>query len=171
MPHEFVVIFVFRVLGGVYIWSFYGMQDWKHDFGFPFWSLRHLLPFPSAAMFASRALTLARTVASRTNSQPAVRCIVTTATRGAAGGNGNTTTEAPLVRKPRFVALSGSSRKDSWNTKLLLAAVEIMSAQGNADVEYVDATQVDIPVYNQDLESSSGHPEAALHVKEALPSC
>ena len=117
-------------------------------------------------MFASRALTLARTVASRTNSQPAVRCLVTTATRGAAGGNGSTTTEAPLVRKPRFVALSGSSRKDSWNTKLLLAAVEIMSAQGNADVEYVDATQVDIPVYNQDLESSSGHPEAALHVKK-----
>jgi chromate reductase len=49
----------------------------------------------------------------------------------------------------KFIAISGSLRKDSLNTHLLKAAVEIASA--DSQIEIVDISR--LPLFNEDLET------------------
>jgi chromate reductase len=53
----------------------------------------------------------------------------------------------------KLVALSGSTRKDSLNKKLLAVVVEMVKRSG-VDVEIVDLSQYDMPIYNGDIEAS-----------------
>ena len=57
----------------------------------------------------------------------------------------------------RILALSGSSRKASFNTQLVKAAAHAAQAAGG-DVTFVDLGDYDIPLYNGDLEESQGLP-------------
>ena len=64
----------------------------------------------------------------------------------------------------RLVAISGSLRKASFNTALMRAAIA-MAPDG---VEIVEGSIRGIPLYDGDLESESGVPEAATRLKDLV---
>lgn len=64
----------------------------------------------------------------------------------------------------KILALSGSLRKDSFNTQLARVAAKV--APSGVHIE--TATLHGIPLYDADLESSSGIPEAVLALKERI---
>jgi NAD(P)H-dependent FMN reductase len=64
----------------------------------------------------------------------------------------------------KIVAISGSTRKGSYNSMLLRAAVEV-APQGTA----MDIASIrEIPLYNGDLEAESGVPPAVAALKERI---
>jgi NAD(P)H-dependent FMN reductase len=60
----------------------------------------------------------------------------------------------------RILAFSGSSRRESLNKKLLLAAVEATRTAGG-EVTLADLNELALPLYNGDLEDAKGLPENA----------
>jgi chromate reductase len=65
---------------------------------------------------------------------------------------------------PTLVAFSGSTRKGSYNSAILNAAVEAAREAG-ATVDHVDLADFVLPLFSQDLESAEGLPEAAKQLK------
>lgn len=66
-----------------------------------------------------------------------------------------------------FLAFSGSTRQDSFNSKLAAAlAAEISNLGENAEV--VNLKDFDMPIYDGDLEAASGLPSGALALKAKL---
>lgn len=61
----------------------------------------------------------------------------------------------------KLLVFAGSLRKDSWNKKFALEAVRIAREAG-AEVEFLDLKEYSMPVYDGDVEASSGIPEAAV---------
>ncbi|MCU7844247.1 MAG: NAD(P)H-dependent oxidoreductase [Candidatus Thiodiazotropha sp. (ex Monitilora ramsayi)] len=68
---------------------------------------------------------------------------------------------------PRILAFAGSSRRDSFNKRLLKIAASGAEAAG-ADVTRIDLADYPMPLFNQDLESEQGIPENALKFKRHL---
>ncbi|MCU7851805.1 MAG: NAD(P)H-dependent oxidoreductase [Candidatus Thiodiazotropha sp. (ex Monitilora ramsayi)] len=68
---------------------------------------------------------------------------------------------------PRILAFAGSSRKESFNKRLLAIAVSGAEAAG-ATVTRIDLADYPMPLFNQDLESEDGIPENALKFKRLL---
>jgi NAD(P)H-dependent FMN reductase len=64
----------------------------------------------------------------------------------------------------RILALAGSLRKDSFNKKLIRIAAEQARAAG-AEVTLVDLADFRVPVYDGDIEASSGVPEPARRLR------
>lgn len=64
----------------------------------------------------------------------------------------------------RLVAISGSLRKGSFNTALLRAALD-MAPEG---VEIVEGTIRGIPLYDADVETSDGIPQAVARLKDQV---
>ncbi|MDP2204679.1 MAG: NAD(P)H-dependent oxidoreductase [Alphaproteobacteria bacterium] len=67
----------------------------------------------------------------------------------------------------KLVAFSGSSRKESFNTKLLVQAVAAARAVG-AEVTVVELAAYDMPIYDGDDEAASGLPAGAVAFKKLL---
>ena len=65
---------------------------------------------------------------------------------------------------PKILAFSGSTRRDSWNRKLIQAAVDATRAAGG-DVTLIDLADYPLPIYNGDLEDKDGLPDNALRLK------
>jgi NAD(P)H-dependent FMN reductase len=65
---------------------------------------------------------------------------------------------------PKILAFSGSIRRDSWNRKLIQAAVDATRAAGG-DVTLIDLADYSLPLYNGDLEDRDGLPDNALRLK------
>ncbi|MBT9567156.1 MAG: NAD(P)H-dependent oxidoreductase [Thiobacillus sp.] len=65
---------------------------------------------------------------------------------------------------PKILALSGSTRRDSLNRKLIHAAVEAARAAGG-DVTLIDLSDYPLPIYHGDQEDSEGLPDNALRLK------
>ena len=65
---------------------------------------------------------------------------------------------------PKILAFSGSIRRDSWNRKLIQAAVDATRAAGGA-VTLIDLADYPLPLYNGDLEDRDGLPDDALRLK------
>jgi chromate reductase, NAD(P)H dehydrogenase (quinone) len=65
---------------------------------------------------------------------------------------------------PKILAFSGSIRRDSWNRKLIQAAVDAARAAGG-DVTLIDLADYPLPLYNGDLEDRDGLPDNALRLK------
>jgi chromate reductase, NAD(P)H dehydrogenase (quinone) len=65
---------------------------------------------------------------------------------------------------PKILALSGSTRRDSWNRKLIQVAADASRAAGG-DVTLVDLADYPLPLYNGDLEDRDGLPDNALRLK------
>lgn len=65
----------------------------------------------------------------------------------------------------RILFLSGSTRKDSYNTLLAKAACKIASQKG-IDAEFIDLAEYPMPLFDQDIEAESGAPETAKLLKE-----
>jgi NAD(P)H-dependent FMN reductase len=66
---------------------------------------------------------------------------------------------------PRILAFAGSTRKDSFNKKLVRVAVKGGRVAG-ADVNLIDLRDFPMPIMDQDLEAAEGMPEAAARLKE-----
>jgi NAD(P)H-dependent FMN reductase len=59
---------------------------------------------------------------------------------------------------PKILAFAGSSRRDSFNKKLVKIAAEGARLAG-AEVTYVDFKDLPMPLFDEDLEAESGIPE------------
>lgn len=76
----------------------------------------------------------------------------------------------PLFRPPHIVTLAGSVRSGSLNQRLAAAASKIAEDKG-CRVTHVPAGDLrGLPVYDGDLESESGPPEAVTALKDLLAS-
>ena len=67
----------------------------------------------------------------------------------------------------RLVAVSGSLRAASYNTALLRAA----QTMAPDDVEMIEASIRDIPLYDGDLERDQGLPQAVVALKDLIADC
>lgn len=67
----------------------------------------------------------------------------------------------------RLLAFSGSSRKGSYNTALL-GVVAKAATDAGAEVNIVDLRALDLPIFDEDLESDKGLPKGCLTLKDAM---
>lgn len=65
---------------------------------------------------------------------------------------------------PRVLAFAGSARKDSWNKKLVRTAAEA-ARQAGCEVTLLDLADFPLPIFDEDLERSSGLPANAVRLK------
>lgn len=63
-----------------------------------------------------------------------------------------------------IIGVSGSLRKNSFNSALLRAAAEFMPAGSELSIETIEG----IPLYNYDVEVSAGIPPRAVELKQAI---
>lgn len=71
------------------------------------------------------------------------------------------------MSQPKIVAFAGSLRAGSFNKKLLAIAVEAARGAG-ADVTVVDLRELALPLFDQDIEDTTGLPEGAKRFKALL---
>jgi len=71
------------------------------------------------------------------------------------------------MSQPKIVALAGSLRIGSFNKQLIRLAAEDARAAG-ADMTLVDLRELALPLFDQDIETSGGLPEAAKRFKSLL---
>ena len=68
---------------------------------------------------------------------------------------------------PKILAFAGSTRKESFNKKLVKIAADAARAAG-AQVTYLDLRDIPMPLYDGDLETEQGIPENAKKFKSLL---
>jgi NAD(P)H-dependent FMN reductase len=68
---------------------------------------------------------------------------------------------------PRILAFAGSTRTQSWNKKLVRTAADAVRAAG-AEVTLIDLREMPMPLYDGDLEVTSGLPEGARALKRLM---
>ncbi|MGM0439646.1 MAG: NADPH-dependent FMN reductase [Chlamydiota bacterium] len=66
---------------------------------------------------------------------------------------------------PKIIAFAGSTRKDSYNKKLVKISAE-GARRADADVTYIDLRDYPLPLYDADLEAQEGLPSNAQRLKE-----
>jgi len=66
---------------------------------------------------------------------------------------------------PKILAFAGSTRRDSFNRKLIPIAVA-GAREAGAEVTLIELSDYELPLFNQDLEAEQGLPAAALQLKE-----
>lgn len=71
------------------------------------------------------------------------------------------------MSKPRILGFSGSTREGSYNKKLVKLALAGAKAAG-AEVTFLDLRDLNLPIYDEDLEKSSGAPAGATRLKELM---
>lgn len=71
--------------------------------------------------------------------------------------------------QPKLLALSGSIRSDSYNTKALKLLVEAAKKEG-ASISYIDLADYPLPIYNGDLEAKQGVPDNAKKLQDLIAS-
>ena len=72
-----------------------------------------------------------------------------------------------MTRQPKILAFAGSLRKDSLNKKLVKVAVKGAQEAG-AEVTLIDLKDYPMPIYDQDIEDTTGIPENALKLKKLM---
>ncbi|MDX1529452.1 MAG: NAD(P)H-dependent oxidoreductase [Gammaproteobacteria bacterium] len=72
-----------------------------------------------------------------------------------------------MTEKARILAFAGSTRRDSWNKKLIRIAVQAAQTTG-ADVSLVDLADYPMPLYDGDLENEKGIPENGMKFKQLM---
>jgi NAD(P)H-dependent FMN reductase len=68
---------------------------------------------------------------------------------------------------PKILAFAGSSRRDSFNKKLVKIAAEGARLAG-AEVTYVDFKDLPMPLFDEDLEAEAGIPENVKTFKAVM---
>src|ERR1700741_4466009 len=66
---------------------------------------------------------------------------------------------------PKILAFAGSTRKDSFNKKLLNVAIEGAKREGG-NVTLIDLLDFKLPLFDGDLEASEGVPENGKKLKK-----
>ena len=69
-----------------------------------------------------------------------------------------------MTHAPFLIFLAGSARQDSVNKKIARVAARMADAAG-ADATFIDLRDYPMPLYDGDLESRDGLPEAAVELK------
>ena len=69
--------------------------------------------------------------------------------------------------RPRVLAFAGSTRRESFNKKLVLRAATGARAAG-AEVTVLDLATLPLPLFDEDLERESGLPANALELKRLM---
>ena len=69
--------------------------------------------------------------------------------------------------RPKILAFAGSQRTDSFNKKLLKIAAAAATTAG-AEVKLLDLRDLELPLFDQDLEAASGLPAGAKMFKALL---
>lgn len=69
-----------------------------------------------------------------------------------------------MAYTPKILAFAGSTREQSYNKKLVKIAVEAARKVG-ATVTHIDLRDFPLPLFDEDLERTSGLPENALKLK------
>lgn len=72
-----------------------------------------------------------------------------------------------MTNKVKILAFAGSTRKESWNKKLINVAAKAAENAG-AEVTVVDLREFPMPLYDGDLEEENGLPEHALRLKKLM---
>ncbi|MFB2879145.1 NADPH-dependent FMN reductase [Floridanema aerugineum] len=72
-----------------------------------------------------------------------------------------------MAYTPKILAFAGSTRKDSYNKKLVQVAANGARAVG-AQVTYIDLRDFPMPLFDEDLEKEEGTPESARKFKELM---
>jgi NAD(P)H-dependent FMN reductase len=73
------------------------------------------------------------------------------------------------MSSPRILAFAGSSRRESFNRKLLAIAVE-GARQAGAAVTLINLKDFALPLFDQDLEAASGLPQGVIDLKRLFQS-
>jgi NAD(P)H-dependent FMN reductase len=68
---------------------------------------------------------------------------------------------------PKILAFAGSGRKNSYNLAVAKCAAQGADVEG-VEVTVIDMSEFDMPIFNEDLEASSGMPENAKKFKQLL---
>lgn len=68
---------------------------------------------------------------------------------------------------PKILAFAGSSRRDSFNKKLVKVAAEGARLAG-AEVTYLDFKDLPMPLFDEDLEAEAGIPENVKKFKDLM---
>src|SRR3954467_3273851 len=66
---------------------------------------------------------------------------------------------------PRILAVSGSTRSDSYNKRLVRVAAA-GAREAGADVEIVDLRDFPLPLFDEDLEKEHGMPPVGQRLKQ-----
>lgn len=72
-----------------------------------------------------------------------------------------------MANPPKILAFSGSTRKASYNKKLVKVAAEGAKAVG-AEVTYIDLRDLPMPLFDQDLEAKEGIPTNVRKFKDLM---
>jgi NAD(P)H-dependent FMN reductase len=72
-----------------------------------------------------------------------------------------------MATKPKILAFAGSTRKDSFNKKLVKVAAEGAKEAG-AEVTFIDLKDYPMPIYDQDWFDEHGFPESVLQLKALM---
>ena len=73
----------------------------------------------------------------------------------------------PLAAEVKVLALPGSTRKDSYNKKLIQVAADIARQKG-AKVTVIDLNDYSLPFYDADLETKQGLPSNAKKLRDLI---
>jgi NAD(P)H-dependent FMN reductase len=68
----------------------------------------------------------------------------------------------------KILAFAGSTRKDSFNKKLINQAAEMARQQFGAQVTVIDLSDYALPIYNADFEKEQGMPESAKRLRALM---
>lgn len=72
-----------------------------------------------------------------------------------------------MSHTPRILAFAGATRTGSFNKKLVKVAAKAAQEAG-ATVTFIDLRELDMPIYDGDLEQSQGLPEGAKTLKKLM---
>jgi chromate reductase, NAD(P)H dehydrogenase (quinone) len=72
-----------------------------------------------------------------------------------------------MSKAPRILAMAGSTRKDSFNKRLVRIAAGGAAAAG-AEVTVIDLRDFALPLFDEDLERDEGTPETAARLKALM---
>jgi chromate reductase len=70
----------------------------------------------------------------------------------------------PIASSPRILAFAGSSRRDSFNKRLVQVA-SIGAAEAGGQCTFIDLRDYPLPIYDGDLEAEQGLPENAERLR------
>jgi chromate reductase, NAD(P)H dehydrogenase (quinone) len=70
-----------------------------------------------------------------------------------------------MTAMPKILAFAGSTRRDSFNKKLVQIAAQ-GALQAGAEATFLDLADYRLPLFDEDLEAAEGLPENVLRLKE-----
>ncbi|MCC5824067.1 MAG: NAD(P)H-dependent oxidoreductase [Phycisphaerales bacterium] len=72
-----------------------------------------------------------------------------------------------MTQPVRIAVISGSLRKDSYNTRLARFVAGRIRGDG-IEIDEISLAELDLPMMNEDLEKEKGHPDSVLNLKKRL---